>query len=176
MNTQLSASADVSPGACENDPLAEIDDLLQKRRNDLQTSATHGAQLTAQRSQFSAQFATVCQQQVRPAMEAIIERLRRNGGGAVIEEHPADFRYQNHRLIMWMSLQGDIAGVPRQDRHPYLQLDADVAKRNVAVSEGDMWDGHGGNRSGKIGEWQLSEITTARVTDEILAILRRAVQ
>lgn len=176
MDTQLSASAAVAPGASDKDPLAEIDDLMQKRRDDQLSSANQGAQLTADRLEFSAQFAKICQEQVRPAMDAIIERLRRNGGGGVIEEHPADFRYQNHRLIMWMSLEGEIAGAPRQDRHPYLQLDADVAKRNVAVSEGDMWQGHGGNSSGKIGEWQLSEITTTRVTEEILAILRRAVQ
>ncbi len=176
MNTQLSASAGVALGASEMDPLAEIDDLMQKRRDDQQSSASQGARLTADRLEFSAQFARVCQEQVRPAMDGILERLRSNGGGGIIEEHPADFRYQNHRLVMWMSLEGEIVGAPRQDRHPYLQLDADVAKRDVAVSEGDMWHGHGGNSSGKIGEWQLSEITTTRVTEEILAILRRAVQ
>jgi hypothetical protein len=175
METQTSAGA--SPVATENDPLSEIDDLMQKRRDDQQASAIRSAQLTAERSEFSTQFARVCQEQIRPAMDAIIERLRHNGGDAVIEEHHADLgRHHDHRLTMWMSLHGQIVGTPRQDRHPYLQLDADVAKRNVTVSEGDVWEGHGGNRSGKIGQWLLSEITTSRVTEEILAVLRRAFQ
>ena len=84
---------------------------MKKRRDDQQTSANQGAQLTADRSEFSAQFARVCQEQVRPAMDAIIERLRPQRRG-VIEEYSADYRYQNHRLIMSMSLDGEIVGTP----------------------------------------------------------------
>lgn len=156
------------------DPLAEIDELMRKRLGDQRDAADESAQLSADRSEFSAEFTRVCQEQVRPAMEAIVERLRRNGGSGLIEEHPADYRYPNDRLVLWMSLHGEIVGSPRQDRHPYLQLDADVSSRAVAVAEGDMWAGHGGNRSGKVTEWQLSEITASRVTEEVLAILRRA--
>ena len=155
------------------DPLEEIDQLMQKRLEDQQRSADRSAEITKERSQFS----KVCDAQVRPVMEAILGRLRRSGGGGVIEERPEDLaRMQDHRFILWMSLEGEIVGTPRLDRHPYLQLDADVAKRAVTVSEGDMWPGHGGNRSGPVTEWQLSEINTAKVTEEILAILRRSFQ
>jgi hypothetical protein len=70
----------------------------------------------------------------------------------------------------------EIEGSPRQDRHPYLQLDADVNKRSVVVSEGDVWQGRGGNRSRKVGEWRLSEITATLVTERALAIVRRSVR
>ena len=83
---------------------------------------------------------------------------------------------QDHRLILWMSLEGEIVGTARVDRHPYLQLDANVTQRAVTVSEGDVWAGRGGNRSGPVAEWQLSEINTAKVTEEILAILHRSFQ
>jgi hypothetical protein len=164
--------ADVTSTA---DPLAEIDGLMEKLRRDEQRSTDETARLSADRSEFSRAFTTVCEQQVRPPMEAILERLRRNGGGGVIEEGAEDAsRHRSHRVTLWMSLRGEIAGSPRQDRHPYLQLDADVDKRAVEVSEGDMWQGGGGNRSGKVGEWQIAEISAARVTEEALDILRRS--
>jgi hypothetical protein len=37
-----------------------------------------------------------------------------------------------------------------------------------------MWQGHGGSRSGPIGDRPLSEITSTFVTQEVLAILRRS--
>ena len=157
------------------DPLAEIDSLMQKRVDEERKSTARGAQLLADRSEFSALFDTVCDEQVRPSMEAVIDRLRRNGGGGTIEELPEDEgRHRGHRLTLWMSLEGEISGSPRQDRHPYLQLDADVDKRTVSVSEGDMWQGSGGNRSGRAAEWHLSEITPQLVTAEAVAILRRS--
>jgi hypothetical protein len=175
MQDEPTPVSDVSFSPAGEDPLAEIDRLLQKRRDDQQQVSDRSAELRADRSEFSTEFTQVCEAQVRPPMEAILERLRRNGGGGVIDERPEDLsRHHTHRLTLWMSLSGEIAGSPRQDRHPYLQLDADVDKRVVTVSEGDMWEGHGGSRSGRIGEWQLSEITAALVTQEALAILRRS--
>jgi hypothetical protein len=160
-----------------NDPLTEIDQLVQKRIDDERQSTARSAQLLAERSEFSAQFSVVSDQQVRPPMEAIIERLRRNGGGGTIEELPEDqSRRRGHRLTLWMSLEGEIIGSPRQDRHPYLQLDAEVDERSVSVSEGDMWQGRGGNHSGRVAEWRISEITSALVTKEALAVLRRSVR
>jgi hypothetical protein len=159
-----------------DDPLAEIDRLMQARLDDERRAADDRARLAADRSEFSTDFESVCEAQVRPPMEAIIERLRRNGGGGLITERPEDrSRDYTHRLTLWMSLSGEIAGAPRQDRHPYLQLDADVDKRVVLVSAGDMWEGHGGNHTGRVGEWQLSEIDAALVTEEVLAILRRSI-
>ena len=71
-----------------------------------------------------------------------------------------------------MSLSGELIGRPRQDQHPYLQLDFDLALQRVNVAEGDMWKGHGS--SGPVGSWIVSEITDAVVTESLLGILRRA--
>jgi hypothetical protein len=160
------------------DPLAEIDQLMQNRMREEQEAADRTAQFDTERSDFAAEFTTVCQQQVRPAMEAILEGLRRNGGGGLIDEQPQDVgQHHTHRLTLWMSFRGEIAGAPRQNHHPYLQLDADVDKRSVTVSEGDMWQGHhGASRSGRFAHWQLEEITAGRVTQESLAVIRRALK
>jgi hypothetical protein len=164
-------------GSVAGDPLAEIDQLMQNRLREEHEAAESSAKLQTDRSDFAAEFTSVCEQQVRPAMEAILERLRRNGGGGRIEERPENAgQHHTHRLTLWMSFSGEITGAPRQDRHPYLQLDADLDKRSVLVSEGDMWQGQGGSRSGKFAEWQLVEITTDRVTEELLTIIRRAIK
>jgi hypothetical protein len=73
-----------------------------------------------------------------------------------------------------MSLEGEIVGDPRSDREPYLQLEANVASRDIETSEGDMWRGAGGKRSGPLGHWQLSELTQEQVIQELLAIARRS--
>ena len=172
---QSTEAVDMPADAAGNDPLAEIDQIMRTRRDEDRESADRAAHLLAERSEFSEEFVRVCEVQVRPAMEAVIERLRQNGGGGVIEERAEDLaRNQAHRLTLWMSFKGEIVGTPRPDRNPYLQLDATVTKRVVTVSEGDMWQGHGGGRSGRTGEWQLSEITAALVTETILEIIRRA--
>jgi len=174
VQSQPSSVSDESVTAAAADPLAEIDDIMQQRLAEERLLAEVSARVSADRSEFSVEFSTVCAEQVRPPMEAIIGRLRRNGGGGEIDERPEDLsRRQTHRLTLWMSLEGEV-GSPRADRHPYLQLDADVGKRLVAVSEGDMWQGHGGSRSGPIGDRPLSEITSTFVTQEVLAILRRS--
>jgi hypothetical protein len=150
MQTEPVTPVNKSVSGDDEGPLAEIDRLMQKRRDDEQRSADQMAQLATDRSEFSAEFTTVFEEQVRPSMEAIIDRLRRNGGDGVIVERPEDARLKhNHRVTLWMSLDGEITGAPRADRLPYLQLEADVDKRLVTVSEGDMWEGHGGNRSGQ---------------------------
>ncbi|MDQ6783308.1 MAG: hypothetical protein M3063_07695 [Actinomycetota bacterium] len=140
-----------------------------------QQEAEKTAQLSVERSEFATQFTSGCDQHVRPPMEAIIERLRRNGGSGVIVERPEDLSIRHwHRLTLWMSLSGEIAGTPRPDRLPYLQLEADVDTRAVTISEGDMWQGHGGNRSGPAGQWKLEDMTADLVTHTVLDILRRA--
>lgn len=175
MQTHAPLAADQSVVASEEDPLAEIDRLMQKRRDDDQRSADETARLATDRSEFSTEFARVFEELVRPTMEAIIERLRRNGGDGAVIERPEDSRLSHkHIFTLWMSLAGEITGTPRVDRLPYLQLEANVDKRLVTVSEGDIWEGRGGNRSGKVAEWKLPEITAAVVTQEVLAILRRS--
>ena len=176
MRTQSPPTSLLAGQAGGDDPLAEIDQLMQKRLDDEQQSADQSAQIDADRSKFAAEFTQACDQRVRPAMEAILDRLRRNGGGGSIEERPEDLtRHQSHRLTLWMSLRDEITGTPRQDRHPYLQLDANIDRRQVTISEGDMWNGHGGNRSGRVGDRPLAEITDTLITAEALAILRRSV-
>lgn len=170
-----SPNATLEAVATGGDPLAEIDQLMQSKLGEEKEEAERSARLQANRTQFADEFTRVCDEQVRPAMESILERLRRNGGGGVIDERPENLgQHQTHRLTLWMSFRDEIKGAPRQDRHPYLQLDAEVDRQSVTVSEGDMWQAKGGNRSGKFAEWQLVEITAARVTQEILAIIRRA--
>ena len=48
-------------------------------------------------------------------------------------------------------------------------------KQRVAVSTGDMWQGHGGNTNGPVGERELSEMTADFVNEEAVAIIRRSV-
>jgi hypothetical protein len=157
------------------DPLAGLDPILaavaQRDRD--------AAEITADRldagQKFLDDFATACATEVRPAMDAVLERLRQLGGGGLIEEHPGgEARFRSPRLALWMSLKGEMVGEPRLDRFPYLLFEADVQGRKVQVDEGDMWRGAGGHTSGRVGVWQISDLTRQRVTEELLAIARRA--
>lgn len=166
-----------APGSVPiGDPLAEIDAIVDEVvRRDHQT-AQQAANARDEMEKFTSAFKAACQAHIRPAMEAVIERLRQRGGGGIIEEHPGgEARYRYPCIILWMSLQGDIMGEPRPDREPYMQLEADVASREVQVSEGDMWLGAGGHHSGRTDKWQLSDLTQARIIEELVAIARRAV-
>lgn len=175
MDTKSVTSANSSDPPAGEDPLAEIDQLMQERLDEDQRAAVEAAQLTADRSEFSTEFETACEERVRPVMDRVIERLRRNGGDGLVEERPEDLsRQYTHRLTLWMSLSGEIVGAPRQDRHPYLQFDADVDNRVVVMSEGDMWLGHGGNSTGRVGTLKLPELTAELVTAEAIATLRRS--
>lgn len=166
------SSIDAAPSV--EDPLSGIDQLMQKRSEYEDQTAERGVEAEAERLEFSSELAAVFNGQVRPAMEAVLERLRRDGGGGVIEERPEDTsRHETHTLTLWMSLEGEISGDPRPDREPYLQLDADPGTRSVAISEGDMWQGHGGTSKARRGEWPIADITTALVLERSLAILRR---
>lgn len=155
--------------------LTEIDTILAEMTRRDTTSAAAAASKRDDQESFLASFAAVCREEVRPAMEAVLERLTRGGGGGLIEERPGgEARFTTPRLTFWMSLQGELLGIGRPDRHPYLQLDADVSKREVQVSEGDMWNGAGGGHSGRTGEWAVDEITKDRIIEELLVILRRS--
>ena len=162
-------------GPPDDDPLAQFDTIVAEvaQRDRQLAEQDHEEHEAMQR--FLAEFQAVCESEVRPAMEAVLKRLRDHGGGGVIEEHPGgEARFRRPSLFLWMSLQGDIVGEPRADREPYLQLEADVERRVIEVSEGDMWRGVGGKRSGRIGTWQISYLTREHIIDELLAIARRA--
>lgn len=156
------------------DPLAEIGGVLAALRERDVQSAESAAHVLEGRQAFFEQFRKVCKGEVRPAMEAVLERLRENGGDGLIEEHPGgEPRVSTPRLTMWMSLQGPIEGTPRQDRNPYLQLDADVSSRLIRLAEGDSWRG-GSGHSGSAGTWKPAEVTRSLVIEELLAIVRRS--
>jgi len=162
--------------ATDDDPLAALGPLVAE----VAERDRGSAELTADRleagQKFLADFATACTTDVRPAMTAVLERLQHLGGGGLIEEHPGgEARFRQPRLVLWMSLKGEV-GEPRQDRFPYLQLEANVEKLKVQVDEGDMWRGAGGTTSGRAGTWEVVDLTRQRVTEELLAIARRAAQ
>lgn len=159
----------------ERDLLEGFDVILAEVAQRDVDSKADSAEVFQVQQRFLDDFTAVCEREVRPAMEAVLERLRRNGGGGCILEHPggeARFRYPS--LVLWMSLEGEIVGDPRSDRHPYLQLEADTTAHEVHIFEGDMWRGGGKGHSGRIGTWQLPEVTRDRVIAELLAIAQRS--
>jgi len=158
-----------------HDPLAEIDAIMAARAQRIGEATDRQVHDDESREAFLAGFVIASEQQIRPAMEAVVDRLRlRGGGGEVDSGHGGPGHPSDPRLTLWMSLDGEIEGHPRPDRQPYLQLDADSGLQTVHVTEGDMWQGHGGNHSGRVANWQLSEITSELVTAHLLAILGRA--
>jgi hypothetical protein len=153
--------------------LAEIDTIMADLGERDRRSAADAATAADGVKGFLEAFETMCRREARPAMEAVLDRLRQRGGGGLIEEHPGgEPRVSTPRLTAWLSLQGEILGSPRPDRHPYLQLDADANERNVRVTEGDMWGG--GGHSGRMDSWSLAEVDYDRVLLELIAIIRRA--
>jgi hypothetical protein len=164
---------EASVGSEGGQGLGEIDTILAElAQRDIQAAASAVDTIDVEH-RFLADFTAICNTEVRPAMTAVLQRLQHGGGGGLIEEHPGgEPRIPTPRLTLWMSLQGDVVGSPRPDRHAYLQLDASVVARQIAVSEGDMWRGRAG-RSGRVGTWQLREVTYDRIIQELVAILRR---
>jgi hypothetical protein len=159
-----------APGA-EAGGLEEIDQVLKSWSDQRHAFAARQVEIEATRQLFVRQAAEIADHVIRPAMQAALTRLAHDGGGGRIEERRGDDTH-SLRLILWMSLEGDVAERPRQDRNPYLQLDIDVATRRVDVWEGDMWEKQGSSRSTT--PWQLSEITAQSVTQRVIDILRRA--
>jgi hypothetical protein len=158
-----------------SDPLVEIDSILAGLNRESQLSEESASRSLQARQDFFDEFQTVCRTEVRPAMQAVLDRLRQDGGDGLIEQHPGgEARVSKPRLTLWMSLQGEISGAPRLDRHPYLQLEADVDNRTIRVTEGDNWQGRGRNHGGSAGSWEPADVTRALVTEELLAIVRRS--
>lgn len=158
-----------------DDPLAEVDQILEQQEVRVRQVADRTDLEKVRRQQFLDDFATVCEREVRPAMEAVLDRLERDGGGGFIEEHAGGApRYHLPQLTLWMSLRGEIPGPGREDRYPYLRLDADASRGCVQVREGDMWQGGGTNKSGRAGTWQLSDVSRDLVERTIVDILRRS--
>jgi hypothetical protein len=165
------AAPDTAAASDVPDALEGIDQILEYWSDQRRAFAAREAASEASRLLFVRQAVEIADHVVRPAMEAALARLARDGGGGRIEERHGDATH-SLRLILWMSLDGDVAGTPRQDRNPYLQFDIDVATRRVDVWEGDMWEKQGSSRPSS--PLQLSEITAESVTRRAIDILRRA--
>lgn len=153
------------------DPLSEIDQIVHHWSHLRQESADEKAHAEVDRAHFLQEFQTITSSVIRPTMEMAIERLRMDGGGGLIEEHGLDVLHKP-RVTLWMSMEGEIAGSPRQDLNPFLQLDADLAHRRIDVWEGDMVENQGTSRA--TSPWALSEVTSESVMERIVDILRRA--
>lgn len=164
-----------TPNTSITDPLADIGSVVAALKQQDAQSAESATHVLEDRQAFFDQFHEICRTEVRPAMQAVLDRLQSEGGDGLIEEHPGgEPRVATPRLTLWMSLQGPIDGAPRQDRNPYLQLDADVAGRAIRVSEGDSWRGGGAGQSGSAGTWNPSDVTSDLVVTELAGIVRRS--
>jgi hypothetical protein len=157
------------------DPLFELGPVLAAVAQRDSESAEAARVRAALERKFLDDFAKACMQEIRPAMSAVLIRLQQLGGDGIIEEHPGgEARFRKPRITLWMSLKDKIVGEPRLDRHPYLLFEADFESQRVQVDEGDMWRGAGGNFSGSVGVWDLTQLTHDRVTKELLSIAHRA--
>ncbi len=163
------APAPIEDTMTSDDPLAAIDEIVASESEAERYEVEEDERVASMRSEFSAAFTRHFEGEVRPAMDAIIERLRNDGGGGVIIESDLF----DHRFTLWMSFDGEIEGLPSAGRHPYLQLDAEVKEQRVRVSEGDNWRGRHGI-SGKVTDWTLDEMDAAHIDREVIEILRRA--
>jgi hypothetical protein len=168
-----SASQSAATPISAADALREVDQIFETRSRGLSHTAESQERADTERTRLYEEFSSTSATIIRPAMEAFLERVRTNGGGGLLEVRDGvQEAGVSPRVRLWLSLSGELIGRPRQDQHPYLQLDFDIALQLVSVAEGDMWKGHGS--SGPVGSWIVSEITDAVVTESLLGILRRA--
>jgi len=160
-------------GGSSPDPLAEVDQIFEMRSQALDKSVERQSRADTAKTRLEDEFSRVRTEEIRPAMQAFLDRLRLNGGGGLLEEREGiPGTGVVPRVILWMSMSGEIVGSPRQDMVPYLQLDFEVSKKRVVVAAGDMRQHHG--TSGRVGTWIPSEITADLVTRSLLEVLRRA--
>ena len=115
-------------------------------------------------------------------MQAVVVRLAQNGGGGLVDYVPLGGRASGRpTLTLWMSLDGEVTGIPNYDRLPFLELVAHARPMKVEVSEGDIWEkgdawvSVGSHSRGIVGAWDLEHVTSEAVIDEVSAILARAV-
>jgi hypothetical protein len=159
--------------ATSSDLLGEVDDIFEMRSRGLSLSGERASQIAGERARLQEEFLSVCATIVRPAMVAFLERMRRNGGGGLLEEHSGvQSAGVAARIRLWMSLSGEFLGRPRRDQHPYVQLDLDVVQQRVSLIESDAGTTH--EDSGPVATWIASDITGTMVTQSLIDVLRRA--
>ncbi len=153
------------------DSVGDIDQILEKWTHRQDEFAQREVQAKAEEEEFLKGFRAISRCVIRPAMEAIVQQLRKDGGDGMVSDAESEAMHRP-RLILWMSLKGKIAGSPRQDLNPYLQLDLDIPHRRVDVWEGDMWDNLGVSRA--TAPWELKDISTEGINHRVMGILDRA--
>jgi hypothetical protein len=167
---QVASFDDDAPSAVGEDSLRQIDQIVDRWSHLRQESAAEQAHAEVERERFLKEFQDITNSVIRPTMEIAIERLRKDGGGGLIEERHLDTLHKP-RVTLWISMQGEVAN-PRQDLNPFLQLDADVANRRINVWEGDMVENQGTSRP--TSPWVLSGVTRESIMERIVDVLRRA--
>ena len=150
---------------------AVIDEILDHWAGRERKWAEERLETKTARERFLQDFKEISQNTIKPAMEAVVQRLEKDGGGGIVWDGESRTTHRP-RLILWMSLEGEITGTPRQDRNPYLQLDANVIYRRIDVWEGDMWEKLGTSRA--TSPWELSQISSESITERIMGILEQA--
>ncbi len=150
-----------------------IDDLLATYARRLEEQAAHVRATLLDQNRFARAAACKFERVVKPAFGEIAERLSTHGGGALIEERPAEGRH-GQRLILWVSLEGPVVLPPRVDRNPYIRLDVDMPWRRITVWEGDMWNKQGSSRPAE--PFTLEGLTTQDVAERAVAVVRRTVE
>ena len=125
----------------------------------------------AEEEKFLNDFREISGRVIKPAMEAVVQRLQRDGGDEMIWDGEPDAMHRP-RVILWMSLKGKDDGPPRQDLNPYLQLDVDTPHRRIDIWEGDTWEHAGVSRATT--PWHLTDISTESVNRRVMGILDRA--
>ena len=155
----------------QTDSVGGIDRILGEWTDREEEFAKKADEAKAGREEFLDRFRDVMGCVIKPAMEAIVQRLEEDGGDGAIWEGDSEAMHRP-RVILWMSLKGKMSNSPRQDRNPYLQLDLDMARHQIDVWEGDMWENTGVSRA--TDPWDLRDITPEKINRAVMGILDRA--
>lgn len=162
---------DSEASLASSDSLTEIDEIVHDWSERHHEEAERNSKVADERKQFLQDFERLSVSVIQPTMQAAVDRLERDGGGGLVEEHQGVGGH-GPRVTLWMALEGAISGDPREDRNPYLRLDADIPHRMVTVWEGDMWENKGG--SGASTPWELGEVSAEGISKRVVGILKRA--
>lgn len=159
-----------TPGSTssQSPPIDEIDEIVEDWSERRHEEAERNTRAAVEREQFLQDFERMSESVIQPAMQAAAARLKRDGCGGLVEKRPGVGPH-GPRIILWMALDTPVSDERREDRNPYLRLEADVSHRNIAIWQGDMWEKKGGG-SGPSTPMGLAEISAAGITKRVLEI------
>ena len=80
------------------DPISEIDEILEYWTDRQHQIAEREAQAQAESKRFLEEFKELSEHVIKPAMEQIIQRLRKDGGGGLIWEGGSTTTHEAKRL------------------------------------------------------------------------------